>query len=263
MPDRVVRAGILTSESVNRLSWAAEVFYRRLINVVDDYGRYDGRAAILRAVLYPLKIDRVSDRDVETWMREVAETGLLKVYTVDGKRFVEIAKFDQRLRAKSSKWPHPPSSADTCQHVTANATETETETESSTESSTESKTICVEPRCDSSPVFIAVPLVDKSEHPITEAQVADWEEAYPAVDVPQKLREIRQWNIANPTKRKTRKGILRHITDWLAREQDRGGKRHETHQPIDNSAIGKVRRANAQARAARNTLDGDAERIDG
>jgi hypothetical protein len=251
MPDRVVRAGILTSESVNQLSWAAEVFYRRLINVVDDYGRYDGRAAILRAVLYPLKIDRVSDRDVETWMREVAETGLLKVYTVDGKRFVEIAKFDQRLRAKTSKWPHPPSSADTCQRVTANATETETETE--TESSTESKTICAEPLCDSSPVFIAVPLVDKSEHPITEAQVAEWEEAYPAVDVPQKLREIRQWNIANPTKRKTRKGILRHITDWLAREQDRGGKRHETHQHVDNSAPARVKRANERRERERVT----------
>lgn len=243
MPDRVVRAGILTSDAVNQLSWAAEVFYRRLMSVVDDYGRYDGRAAIIRAVLYPLKIDRVSDRDVETWMREVAETGLLKVYTVDGKRFVEIAKFDQRLRAKASKWPSPLSSADICQHVTTNATESETETESSTDTE---NTTSAEPLRDSTPPVITIPLVDKSEYPVTQAQVDDWTAAYPAVDVPQKLREIRQWNIANPTRRKTRKGILRHITDWLAREQDRGGKRHETHQPIDNSAPARVRRAYEQ-----------------
>lgn len=260
MPDRVVRAGILTSESVNQLSWAAEVFYRRLINVVDDYGRYDGRAAILRAVLYPLKIDRVSDRDVETWMREVAETGLLKVYTVDGKRFLEIAKFDQRLRALKSKWPPPPSSAGECQHAHANATESETETESSTDTE---ETTSAEPLRDSTPAVITIPLVDKTEHPVTQAQVDDWTAAYPAVDVPQKLREIRQWNIANPTRRKTRKGILRHITDWLAREQDRGGKRHETHQHVDNSAPARVKRTNERRereRIAEETLY--AERVE-
>lgn len=50
---------------------------------------------------------------------------------------------------------------------------------------------------------------------------------------------------------------------WLGLFDLKPGGKHETHQPIDNSAIGKVRRANAQARAARNTLDGDAERVDG
>lgn len=108
MPDRIVRAGILTSDAVNELSWAAEVFYRRLMNVADDFGRYDGRPSVLRAGLYALKLNRVSDRDVVTWLRECEETGLIKVYTVEGKQYLEIQKFDQRLRAKVSKWPPPP-----------------------------------------------------------------------------------------------------------------------------------------------------------
>lgn len=129
MPDRIVRVGILTSDAVNSLSWAAETFYRRLMSVVDDYGRFDGRPAVLRATLYPLKLDRVSERDVETWLRNCEETGLVTCYTADGKPYVEIQKFDQRLRAKNSKWPPPPSSADICQQVTTNATESETNTE--------------------------------------------------------------------------------------------------------------------------------------
>lgn len=108
MPDRILRAGILTSDAVNQLSWAAEVFYRRLMSVVDDYGRYDGRPSILRATIYPLKLDNVSEPDVVKWIRETEEAGLVRGYVVSGKRYIEVLKFDQRLRAKVSKWPPPP-----------------------------------------------------------------------------------------------------------------------------------------------------------
>jgi hypothetical protein len=59
MPDRILRAGIIKSGAVNALGWPAEVFYRRLMSVVDDFGRYDGRSSILRADLYPLKVDKL------------------------------------------------------------------------------------------------------------------------------------------------------------------------------------------------------------
>lgn len=131
MPDRVIRAKILGSDMVNQLTWPAEVFYRRLMSVVDDYGRYDARASILRSYLYPLKLDRVSEADVAKWKAECANTGLVSFYEVEGKEYLEIKQFDQRLRAMKSKYPepadicgHPLSSADKC-----NGKETETETE--------------------------------------------------------------------------------------------------------------------------------------
>jgi len=74
------------------------------------------------------------------------------------------------------------------------------------------------------PVFISLPLNNNSEHPITEPQVVEWEGLYPAVDVRQELREMRGWLDANPARRKTAKGIKRFITNWLGKEQDRGGK---------------------------------------
>jgi hypothetical protein len=112
MPDRIVRAGILSSEKVCSLSWPAEVFYRRLFSVVDDFGRYDGRLTILRTALYPLQIDKVSDLDVGKWRLETAKAGLVRVYAIDGKEYVEVLNFGQRLRAAKSKWPSP---ADNCQ----------------------------------------------------------------------------------------------------------------------------------------------------
>ena len=40
MPNRILRDTILRSERVARLSPTAELFYRRLMSVADDYGRY-------------------------------------------------------------------------------------------------------------------------------------------------------------------------------------------------------------------------------
>ena len=121
MPDRVVRQDILTSDPVNKLSWAAEVFYRRLMSLADDFGRYEARPSLLRASLYPLKLDRVSEPDVIKWMGECSEAGLVRVYTVNKKEYLEILKFGQRLRAMKSRYPvpdgeHSPSSADICLH---------------------------------------------------------------------------------------------------------------------------------------------------
>ena len=72
----------------------------------------------------------------------------------------------------------------------------------------------------SSPVVITILLNDKTEYPITEADVADWKELYQAVDVMKELRKMKGWADANPSKRKTKNGIKRFINSWLAREQD-------------------------------------------
>lgn len=111
MGDRIVRASILDSEAVNQLTWAAEVFYRRLMSVADDYGRFDARLAILRSQLYPIKINQVSEADLAKWMDECSTAGLVSFYEVDGKPYLEILKFQQRLRAMKSKYPPPLTSA--------------------------------------------------------------------------------------------------------------------------------------------------------
>lgn len=118
MPDRIVRTGILTSDAVNRLSLGGEVFYRRLMSVVDDHGRYDGRTEILRAVLYPLRLQAVSSPDIGKWIRETEEAGLVRRYLVEQKPFLEVVKFGQKIRSRS-KWPDPPTSADSCLQVPA------------------------------------------------------------------------------------------------------------------------------------------------
>lgn len=92
--------------------------------------------------------------------------------------------------------------------------------------------ICAEPLQVSppepeEPPVISLILNDKSRYPIGQAQVDEWSELYPAVDIMQELRKMAGWLDANPSKRKTKRGILRFVNGWLAREQDKGGKKVE------------------------------------
>ncbi len=107
MPNRILREGILTSERVAALSWQSEVFYRRLMSVVDDYGRYFAKPMALRAACFPMQLDRVKDADIEKWLAEGTENHLLRLYDVEGTTFLELLDFRQQVRAKKSKYPDP------------------------------------------------------------------------------------------------------------------------------------------------------------
>ena len=68
----------------------------------------------------------------------------------------------------------------------------------------------------------AIPLNDGSEFIAGKEEIAEWQKAYPAVDVQQELRQMRAWCQANPKLRKTKNGVRRFIVSWLAKEQDKG-----------------------------------------
>lgn len=131
MANRVVRAGILDSEPVNKLTWAGEVFYRRLMSVLDDYGRCDARTSILRTKLYPLRIDKVSEPDIVKWISECEKAGLVRKYQVDGKEYLEMFNFGQTVRIKKARVPPPP-----CKQMQADASTCSSETETETETET-------------------------------------------------------------------------------------------------------------------------------
>ena len=84
----------------------------------------------------------------------------------------------------------------------------------------------IRPADDITRAVVLIPLVASKGLPgaITEKQVQEWETAYPAVDVRAVVQQIRQWNLSNPSRRKTPKGLRDHVTSWLAKEQNKGGR---------------------------------------
>lgn len=94
------------SESIDNLSEGAEVFFTRLIMKADDFGCYYGNPKILSSTLYPLR--NISHDRIIKLRDECAQSGVIQVYKVEGKDYVCIRNFGQRLRAMNRKFPEPP-----------------------------------------------------------------------------------------------------------------------------------------------------------
>lgn len=111
MPNRILREGIITSPRIARLSgWADEVFYRRLMSVVDDFGRFHADPGLLRAACYPRQLNKVSDSDIGKWLTACVTAALVRVYPAsDGESYLQLLDFRQQTRAKESRFPAPDS----------------------------------------------------------------------------------------------------------------------------------------------------------
>lgn len=142
---RLIRRAILDSEKFNSLSTFAQNFYFRLLLVADDYGLYDARKTLLRCTLYPFSLEKVSESDVVSGLAACEEAGLIRLYSVEGKDYLQIVNYGQRKQARP-KYPLPPCA--TVEHGEARCAtvshrdsplKTETQTQSETHTKSESK----------------------------------------------------------------------------------------------------------------------------
>jgi hypothetical protein len=105
MPNRIIRDGILTSEKVDLLSEAEELFLRRLMSVADDYGKFAANPKLLLSACYPLRTATKSLEEISLYLKACEHAGLLTIYKVKGAAFLQLTDFRQRLRIMHSKWP--------------------------------------------------------------------------------------------------------------------------------------------------------------
>lgn len=106
MPNRMLRDWT-KSISMDNLSLGAERFFTRLIMKADDYGSFYADPKILRSELFPLKIDEITNGEIESWLEECLEQSLIIIYTAEGKNLLRIVNFGQRLQNKRNKFPDP------------------------------------------------------------------------------------------------------------------------------------------------------------
>lgn len=75
------------------------------------------------------------------------------------------------------------------------------------------------PNAPSSELLLVIPLMGNAIYQVTQQECDEWQTIYAEIDVLQELCKLIAWNIANPSKRKHRASILRHIHAWLTKEQ--------------------------------------------
>lgn len=231
MPNRIIKESLCSSEKIASLSDFEFRLWVGLITQVDDAGRGDARPAIIKGRVFPFR-ERLSIKDIDAALQALAAKGCVSLYTVDGKPYFLFPGWvkHQRVRDCKPKYPEPPENlnlpqpAASCRELPQPAALIQSESNPNPESESNPKDYCAEPRAAGAPPVISLPLNDGTFFDVSENDRAKWSQLYPNVDVLQQLRNMAGWCDANPTKRKTRGGIKRFITAWLAREQNKGGK---------------------------------------
>ncbi len=110
MPNRIIKESITTSCEINKLTAEEERLFYRLIVICDDFGRMLAHPSIIRAKCFPLKLDKIRDKDITKWLQSLIDKGLIIIYsTENGKEYLQMATWEkhQQRRAKFSKYPAP------------------------------------------------------------------------------------------------------------------------------------------------------------
>jgi hypothetical protein len=108
MPSRILREGILSSPRIAKLDWMEELFFRRLMSVVDDYGRYFADLGLLHTACFPRQHSKVTDQEIADWLGACEDAGLVSVYTAeDGERYLILLRLGGKIRAVKSRFPDP------------------------------------------------------------------------------------------------------------------------------------------------------------
>ena len=227
---RMIKPEFWDDEKLSKVSRDARLIFIGLWNHSDDYGVVKGNAVWLKNHILPYE-DSLSIQKFSGWLTELEKGGWIIKFDADGESFYFIRNFLRHQsinRPSKQRNPIPPDNIN--EHslsphgVLTDETETETETEYSSEPQGDT---------EQEPLF-TFPLVNKNEngepeqHPIYQTDISEWQFTYSGVDVLAAVKACRQWNINNPTKRKTKTGIMKHINTWLNKAQNSGSYKRTT-----------------------------------
>lgn len=106
MPDRMIRDELLTSERYWSATIEAQRLFIHLLLKIDDVARFSGKNYTIRSACFPGQA--IEPAKIEKLLAELQDIDLIRLYEVNGERFIFVPRFKQRLRFPKSKYPAPP-----------------------------------------------------------------------------------------------------------------------------------------------------------
>lgn len=253
---RSIKPELPQSESMGKISRNARLLFILMWTLADDEGRLRGNSRMLASLLFPYDDD--APELIDAWVFELIEEQCIVVYKVGAATYVQICNWliHQKIdKPSKSKIPQ----FDESSRILANRRGGIKDQGSKDQGSKEGKgASCPEPQSGSSPedggsdlieladldsddcaehltllpavitpsppsepAVLVMPLAGSKEFDILQSHVDEWAKAYPGVDVIRQLAAMRQWCLANPTRKKTKSGVLAFCNNWLSKEQNK------------------------------------------
>jgi uncharacterized protein (DUF3820 family) len=113
MPSRYLRPALRNSERFNSVSLLAQTLWVRILTLVDDFGRYNGRKSVLLGETFAVwneinPANAVELPQLAAACEELQDKGLVFFYEADGKKVLQMLQWQERPRAGcKEKWPGP------------------------------------------------------------------------------------------------------------------------------------------------------------
>ena len=234
---RNLKPAFFKNEDLAECDPVVRLLFAGLWTLADREGRLEYRPKRIRAELFPYDAF-----DVAGMLDQLAARGFVRLYEVDGQKYLEIPTFLTHQHphpSEKASCPHPPEVAiavkNNCKSVTSRENSRLVSEEQGTKPSlylVPSTSHLAPSESQSRPADAGRSATadaicwDSSEgwQGITDSDREAWRTAYPACDIAQELARADQWLRGNPTKAK-RKAWRRFVTGWLSRTQDRGGSK--------------------------------------
>lgn len=216
---RTIKPEFPHSESMGRVNRESRLCFILLWTIADDSGRLRGNSRMLASLLYPYDDD--AKNHIEKWLTQLSSEGCIARYEVEGTSYLQIMNWADHQKIDKPSPSKLPAFADSSR-MFANVREASSLDQEGNGEEGKGREDSATPQ-SAEPPAITFTLVNGTEHPISAASVSEWAETYPGVNVMQQLREMRAWCTANPTNRKTARGIGAFVVRWLGKEQDKSG----------------------------------------
>ena len=248
---RSIKPSFFKNEYLAECEPMARLLFVGLWTLADSQGRMEFRPLRIKAELFPY-----DNCDILGLLKQLADRGFVRAYESGDVKVLEIPTFGEHQRChpdeRDEGLPPPDKSAETIVFPEQNAKPGNPTLEpgnppascafnplillpsSSAAPSTPQRRRCSKP---------ADPLRWSAEsgwEGITDADRAEWSQAYPAADLPVELAKANQWLKANP--KKARKSNWRRwlTTVWLSKCQDNGGTHRQPGRRPDDKQPPKV-----------------------
>lgn len=253
MGNRILKESIRTDQQINKLSDFQFRLWTYLLTYVDDYGRGNADADLVKGFCFARRKD-VTAKAVEKGLLDLQEIGLIRLYKVEDEIYFHFPSWEkhQRIQSKNAKHPAPPENEEsyisTVDHGNPPLTtvthgdsrkstvdhgnpppevELELELEEELNITSTVVDVCSELKKDKQAIdekeqaIFEMPTNTGEGYPFFQSDIDFYKSLYPSVDIAQEMRKMVGWSNANPAKRKTKGGMKRFVNAWLSREQDK------------------------------------------
>lgn len=224
----MISKSLSTSEKYARLTTEAgdlaefcQALYPLLVAHSDDYGRMSGDVYTVKVLVVPGS-PRTLD-DVHRAIQALHAVGLITWYdTPQQRKVIQINSFDDHQpglhKRTKSRFPGIPGNLPEIPSEGKGTELNRTEENRTYECGEASSPPPAAPRCAIE--FPTVGMQGQTWSP-TEAQLLDWQAAYPNLDIKSECGRALVWLGAHPERRKTTGGMARFLVNWFNRSVEK------------------------------------------